>query len=80
MRKDDPVYNSLSSVFLIFNFSKSCVFSKTVGSISNDFEKITTDDKGHMSAKFSNSVSSVFVIFNLFHADIQVVHNFYVIA
>uniref|UniRef100_A0A0R3RLI8 SH2 domain-containing protein n=1 Tax=Elaeophora elaphi TaxID=1147741 RepID=A0A0R3RLI8_9BILA len=28
---------------------------KTVGSISNDFEKITTDDKGHMSAKFSNS-------------------------
>uniref|UniRef100_A0A0R3QIF8 STAT_bind domain-containing protein n=1 Tax=Brugia timori TaxID=42155 RepID=A0A0R3QIF8_9BILA len=53
---------------------------KTVGSISNDFEKITTDDKGHMSAKFSNSVSSVFVIFNLFHADIQVVHNFYVIA
>ncbi|VDK77771.1 unnamed protein product [Litomosoides sigmodontis] len=34
---------------------------KTVGSISNDFEKITTDDKGHMSAKFSNSVSPVFV-------------------
>ncbi|VDN29503.1 unnamed protein product [Gongylonema pulchrum] len=28
---------------------------KAVGSISNDFEKITTDDKGHMSAKFSNS-------------------------
>ncbi|KAL3982794.1 Signal transducer and activator of transcription 1 [Acanthocheilonema viteae] len=28
---------------------------KTVGSISNDFEKITTDDKAHMSAKFSNS-------------------------
>ncbi|VDM94910.1 unnamed protein product [Thelazia callipaeda] len=28
---------------------------KTVGSISNDFEKMTTDDKGHMSAKFSNS-------------------------
>ncbi|MCP9265854.1 Signal transducer and activator of transcription 1 [Dirofilaria immitis] len=28
---------------------------KVIGSISNDFEKITTDDKGHMSAKFSNS-------------------------
>ncbi|VDK71707.1 unnamed protein product [Onchocerca ochengi] len=28
---------------------------KTVGFISNDFEKITTDDKGHMSAKFNNS-------------------------
>ncbi|VDK22077.1 unnamed protein product [Anisakis simplex] len=32
---------------------------KPVGSISNDFEKLTTDDKGHMSAKFNNSVSEV---------------------
>uniref|UniRef100_A0A1I8A4R3 Signal transducer and activator of transcription n=1 Tax=Steinernema glaseri TaxID=37863 RepID=A0A1I8A4R3_9BILA len=29
--------------------------SKTVGSISNDFEKLTLDDKGHMAAKFNNS-------------------------
>ncbi|KAK0399040.1 hypothetical protein QR680_002880 [Steinernema hermaphroditum] len=28
---------------------------KTVGSISNDFEKLTLDDKGHMAAKFNNS-------------------------
>lgn len=56
---------------LLFNFKNNFLkrlflgFSKTVGSISNDFEKITTDDKGHMSAKFSNSVSLVFVVFNL---------------
>lgn len=29
---------------------------KTVGSISNDFEKLTLDEKGHMAAKFNNSV------------------------
>uniref|UniRef100_A0A915B8H5 Signal transducer and activator of transcription n=3 Tax=Parascaris univalens TaxID=6257 RepID=A0A915B8H5_PARUN len=28
---------------------------RSVGSISNDFEKLTMDDKGHMSAKFNNS-------------------------
>uniref|UniRef100_A0A0N5A4G7 SH2 domain-containing protein n=1 Tax=Parastrongyloides trichosuri TaxID=131310 RepID=A0A0N5A4G7_PARTI len=28
---------------------------KSVGNISNDFEKLTMDDKGHMSAKFNNS-------------------------
>lgn len=29
---------------------------KTVGTISNDFEKLTHDEKGHMAAKFNNSV------------------------
>uniref|UniRef100_A0A914Y297 Signal transducer and activator of transcription n=1 Tax=Panagrolaimus superbus TaxID=310955 RepID=A0A914Y297_9BILA len=28
---------------------------KTVGTISNDFEKLTHDEKGHMAAKFNNS-------------------------
>uniref|UniRef100_A0A914W282 Signal transducer and activator of transcription n=1 Tax=Plectus sambesii TaxID=2011161 RepID=A0A914W282_9BILA len=28
---------------------------KTVGGISNDYEKLTLDDKGHMAAKFNNS-------------------------
>ncbi|KAI1708376.1 STAT protein, DNA binding domain-containing protein [Ditylenchus destructor] len=28
---------------------------KTVGSISNEFEKLTLDEKGHMAAKFNNS-------------------------
>lgn len=28
---------------------------KTVGAISNDYEKLTLDDKGHMAAKFNNS-------------------------
>ncbi|CAD5219374.1 unnamed protein product [Bursaphelenchus okinawaensis] len=31
------------------------IFRKTVGSISNDFEKLTFDERGHMSAKFNNS-------------------------
>lgn len=29
--------------------------NKTVGSISNDFEKLTMDERGHLSAKFNNS-------------------------
>lgn len=61
MRKND-----LDGFFSQLQFFERQFFSKTVGSISNDFEKITTDDKGHMSAKFSNSVGSIFVIFNLF--------------
>lgn len=32
------------------------LFSKTVGSISNDYEKMTMDERGHMAAKFNNSV------------------------
>lgn len=39
------------SIYLFLLF-----FSGTVGSISNDFEKLTLDDKGHMSAKFNNTV------------------------
>jgi hypothetical protein len=31
---------------------------KTVGSISNDFEKLTLDERNHMAAKFNNSVGS----------------------
>ncbi|EPB67450.1 STAT protein, DNA binding domain protein [Ancylostoma ceylanicum] len=30
-------------------------YAKTVGSISNDYEKMTMDERGHMAAKFNNS-------------------------
>ncbi|KJH48634.1 STAT protein, DNA binding domain protein [Dictyocaulus viviparus] len=37
------------------NHKDMCVQSKTVGSISNDYEKMTMDERGHMAAKFNNS-------------------------
>lgn len=41
-------------------------FRKTVGSISNDFEKLTLGKKGHMSAKFNNSVNFFIAFKNFF--------------
>jgi len=35
---------------------------KIVGSISNDLEKLILDERGHMSAKFNNSVGFRFFI------------------